>query len=108
MPPTAASSVDLRATLLASWRTNARVTAYLIEQLPTRLWTAAVPGVPRRSLRMIAGHLHNARRMWIKTLGQEHGVSVPAAVDRHTVTRRDLLSALRQSERGIESLLLLG
>ena len=105
MPP---RSVDLRGTILASWRTNARVTAYLIEQLPAPLWTAAVPGAPQRTVRMIAGHLHNARRMWIRTLGQEHGVAIPAAVDRRTVTRRALLSALEHSARGIESLLQLG
>ncbi|HYT74616.1 MAG TPA: hypothetical protein VEL79_07705, partial [Vicinamibacterales bacterium] len=57
--------VDLRATLLASWRTNSRVTEYLVEHLPAALWDAAVPGAPRRTVRMIAGHLHNARCMWI-------------------------------------------
>ena len=101
-------AADLGATLLASWRTNSRVTAYLVEQLPAALWDAAVPGAPRRTVRMIAGHLHNSRCMWVKTLGQEHGVIVPAAVDRHKVTRRALLSALKRSSSGIEALLELG
>jgi uncharacterized damage-inducible protein DinB len=100
--------VDLRATLLASWRTNTRVTEYLVEHLPAALWDAAVPGAPRRTVRMIAGHLHNARCMWIKTLGREHGIVVPALVDRHTVARRALLSALKRSSKGIEALLELG
>lgn len=65
-----------------SWQTNSRVTAYLIERLPPALWNASVPGAPRRTIRMIAGHLHNARCMWLKTLGQEHGIAVPAVVDR--------------------------
>ena len=99
---------DLGATLLASWRTNSRVTAYLVEQLPTSLWDAAVPGQPRRTVRMIAGHLHNSRCMWVKTLGREHGVAVPAAVDRRRVTRQALLSALKRSSSGIEALLELG
>ena len=94
--------------ILDSWRTNARVTAYLIEQLPAELWNASVPGAPRRTVRMICGHLHNARCMWLKTLGREHGIPTPAAVDRHTVTRRALLSALKRSARGIEALLALG
>ncbi len=99
---------DLDATLLAAWRTNNRVTEYLVEHLPAALWDASVPGAPRRTIRMIAGHVHNARCMWLKTLGQEHGIAVPAAVDRHKVTRRELLSALRRSSRGIAALLELG
>lgn len=99
---------DLRATLLASWRTNCRATAFLIERLPATLWGAAVPGAPRRTVRGIAAHLHNSRARWIRTLGREHGVAVPPLVDLHRVTRRALLAALRRSGRGIEALLELG
>ena len=88
---------DLAVTLIDSWRTNSRVTAYLVENIPAALWDATVPGAPRRTVRMIAGHLHNARCMWIKTLGQEHGLAVPASVDRRNVTRRQLLAALKRS-----------
>ncbi len=95
-------------TLLASWRTNSRVTAYLVERLPAPLWDAPVPGAPRRTIRMIAGHLHNARCMWLKTLGSEHGIASPPPVERHTVTRRALSSALKRSAKGIEALLELG
>jgi uncharacterized damage-inducible protein DinB len=94
--------------ILVSWRTNSRVTAYLVEHLPAELWDASVPGTPRRTIRMIAGHLHNARCMWLKTLGREHGIAVPVSVDRHKVTRRQLLSALARSSKGIEALLTLG
>src|SRR4029453_18712019 len=38
----------------------------------------------------------------------EHGVTVPDAVDRRTVTRQALLSALKRSSNGIEALLELG
>jgi uncharacterized damage-inducible protein DinB len=100
--------VDLTATLLASWRTNSRVTAYLVEHLPAALWDASVPGAPQRTVRMIAGHLHNARCMWVKTLGQEHGIAPPAPVDRRKVARRELLAALKRSSKGIEALLELG
>jgi uncharacterized damage-inducible protein DinB len=94
--------------LLAAWRTNSRVTAYLIEQVPEPIWDAPIPGAARRTVRMIAGHVHNARCMWLKTLGREHGIPVPALVDRRKVARRALLSALGRSSRGIEALLQLG
>jgi uncharacterized damage-inducible protein DinB len=103
-----ASPPDLREAMLAAWRTNNRVTLFLFEHLPRELWPATVPGAPRRTIRMIAGHIHNARRMWIKTLGQPHGLPVPAAVDRLRVGARQLLPALRQSGRGIAGLLELG
>ncbi len=104
MPPL----TDPGAALVTAWRTNSRVTAYLLEHLPADLWDARVPGAPRRTVRMIAGHLHNARCAWVKTLGEEHGIAVPAPVDRRTVAPQQLLSALRRSSRGIEALLELG
>jgi uncharacterized damage-inducible protein DinB len=104
MPPEA----EQRDALLAAWRTNNRVTIFLVENLPKELWEAKVPGAPRRTIRMIAGHLHNARCMWIKTLGEEFGVAVPRPVNRHKVGPKQLISALGHSSRGIISLLKLG
>lgn len=102
------STIDLRPSLLAAWRTNSRVTAYLVEHIPARLWDVSLPGVPRRTIRIIAAHLHNARSRWLKTLGTEHGIAGPPLVDLRKVARRSLLSALRSSSRGIEELLELG
>lgn len=99
---------DLGDTILAAWRTSNRVTLFLFEQLPADLWAVPLPGAPRRTIRMIAGHIHNSRCMWLKTLGQPHGLTVPSAVDRHRVSARQLLPALRRSGDGISRLLQLG
>jgi len=99
---------DLRDTILNAWRTNNRVTVFLVERLPPGLWTSAIPGAPRRTIRMIAGHLHNSRCMWIKTLGRELGVTVPRSVDRRRVGPKELVPALERSSRGILRLLTLG
>jgi uncharacterized damage-inducible protein DinB len=99
---------DLRDTILDTWRTSNRLTVYLVERLPPELWPCAIPGAPRRTIRMIAGHLHNSRCMWIKTLGRELGIPVPAGVDRHRVGRKELVPALGRSSRGILRLLTLG
>jgi len=98
---------DLRATLLAAWRTNNRITVHLIEGLPTALWDITVPG-SQRTIRAVAAHLHNARCMWIKTLGREHGIATPARVDHRRVARRQLVAALKRSSKGMEALLELG
>jgi uncharacterized damage-inducible protein DinB len=102
------SALDQSDLLLDAWRTNNRVTVYLVEHLPAELWGAAVPGAPRRTVRMIAGHIHNARCMWIKTLGKEFGIAVPRSVNRHKVEPKELIPALDRSSRGILSLLTLG
>jgi len=94
--------------LIAAWRTNNRVTMYLIENLPPEMWPKAVPGVPRRTVRMIAAHIHNARCMWIKMMGARHGIAVPRTVDPRRVRASELLRALPRSSDGIIRLLRLG
>ena len=98
----------LRDALVPVWRTTNRVTVFLIEHLPAELWVATLPGAPQRTVRMIAGHIHNARCMWIKTLGKEHGITVPASVDRRRVGAKQLVPALNRSSRAMVSLLQLG
>lgn len=98
----------LRKTMLVAWRTNCAATALLVERIPAELWAQPIPGDARRTIRSLAAHLHNARSRWIRTLGSEHGVPTPALVDLRRVTRRQLVSALRHSERGIAAILTLG
>jgi uncharacterized damage-inducible protein DinB len=100
--------MHLTETILAAWRTNHRVTVFLVSHIPTEVWSAPVPEVPRKTIRMIASHLHNSRCTWLKTLGRPHGIPVPASVDRRKVSRRQLVAALNRSSRGIEALLRLG
>ena len=94
--------------LIAAWRTSHRVTTYLLENLPPELWSKPVPGVPRRTVRAIAAHLHNARCMWIKMLGARHGIEVPRTVDGRVVRPSELVRALAQSSEGIMALIRLG
>src|SRR5262245_61449898 len=94
--------------LIAAWRTTHRVTAYLIENLPPELWTMSVPGNPRRTIRTIVAHIHNARCMWVKSIGARHGVAVPRTVDGRSVRAAELLRALERSSEGIIELIRLG
>lgn len=106
-PPLPRSEAYESATL-AAWRLCDRVTRFLVENLPDAVFSAGVPGAPRRSVRMLAGHLHNARCAWIKMLGRGHGIAPPPSVDRRRVGRRELLAALERSALGIERILDLG
>jgi uncharacterized damage-inducible protein DinB len=94
--------------LIAAWHTSHRVTVYLIENLPPGLCSRGVPGAPRRTVRMIAAHIHNARCMWIKMLGARHRIPVPRTVDGRAVRRAELLRGLSRSSEGIARLIRLG
>ena len=94
--------------LIDAWRTNHRVTVYLIKNLPAELWSMKVPGSPRRTVRTIAAHIHNARCMWIKMIGGRHGVVVPKHVEARTVRPTALVRALEQSNRAMIELIRLG
>jgi uncharacterized damage-inducible protein DinB len=103
-----APGFDLTDAVVAAWKTNNRVTVFLFENLPSELWPMQVPGMPRRTVRMIAGHVHNARCMWIKMLGAKHGIAIPRTVDPRGVRAPELLRALSRSSDGIITLLQVG
>lgn len=96
------------ARLIDAWRTTSAVTNALVEHLPKDLWSVAVPGAPRRTVRMVAAHLHNSRCRWIKALGERHGIVRPPLVDPRRVTRAALLRALPRSAEGMVRLIELG
>lgn len=99
---------QLASVILPVWTTNQRVNMFLVEHLPVEVWEAHVPGLPRRTVRMIAAHLHNARCRWIRTLGEEHGIRLPRRVDQNKVKPEEMVVALERSSDGIAALLKLG
>ena len=96
---------DQHIDLISTWQTSNRVTEFFFENLPTELWSKKIPGMPQRTIRMVAGHIHNARCTWIKMIGKQYAVKVPSSVDRRRVTRTELLRALKRSNQGIIELL---
>jgi uncharacterized damage-inducible protein DinB len=94
--------------ILQAWRTNHRVTTYLVERLPSAIWNEPVPGVPRQTVRMVAAHIHNSRCRWVKSFAHAGTLHVPRLVDLRRVTRRELVRALGLSGRGIEGVIRLG
>src|SRR5437868_3458124 len=56
---------------------------------------------------MMASHIHNARCRWVRTLGGPLGIAAPPMIDRRA-TRRQVVSALGRSSRGILALLRIG
>ena len=95
--------------ILQAWRTNCAVNARLVRAFPMPLWDQGLPGVsPRRTVRQVLVHLHNARSRWLKVLGEPLGIARPALLPLRTATRPQLLAALRESDRAMEALLARG
>jgi uncharacterized damage-inducible protein DinB len=94
--------------VIAAWLTNNAATVYLVRHLPTAVWTENVPGIPRKTIGMIAAHIHNSRCMWIKSIGGAHGVAVPKRVDLRRARQADLVLALSRSSKGMVDLIELG
>lgn len=105
------SNDHLSQSVLDAWQTGNRVTCYLIEHIPDELWNSKIPGYQQKTMRMIGGHLHNTRCMWIKEVGKYFDLEAPEHVDRYRVSRKQLISELGISfqtisvilEKGLES-----
>lgn len=93
---------------LSTWKTSNRVTEFFFENLPKELWIKKFPGTPQKTIRMVAGHIHNTRCMWLKMIGKQYSIKIPKSVDRRNVTQSDLLKALNLSNQGIIELLNVG
>ncbi len=91
--------------IIAAWRTNNEATVFLVRHLPEDVWRKNVPGIPRKTIGMIAAHLHNSRCMWIKSLGAAHGVKVPRRVDLRRASQADVVAALPRSSQGLVDLI---
>ena len=59
---------DLAETLLAAWRTNHRVTVFLVSHVPAAIWATPIPGAPRKTIGMLAGQRQRRCSTALKTL----------------------------------------
>jgi len=94
--------------ILEPWRTSCRITRLLVRGLPPKIWAEPLPGLPRRTVRMVAAHLHNSRSGWINTLGVPLGIARPPRVSTFKATCQEVLAALPGSDKGIEDVLRAG
>lgn len=86
---------------LDAWLINERVTRIVVAGVPTSVWGTPVPGIPRKTIRNIAAHLHNSRCMWMKSLGVGSGVPIPEKVDPKDVGMDQMVASLAESGKAI-------
>jgi len=88
--------------LVAAFAANHRISVYLIENLAEESWRAEPPNGKGRVIAAIAAHMHNVRRMWLKAAGAK---TIPAELDRTTVTRKQAIAALNESCDALQEVL---
>ena len=98
----AAEPFDPRSALLRAFATNDRINQYLLAHLPPDAWTAEPPGGKGRSVAAIVAHMHNVRVMWLEAA---QAASVPAQLDRQTVTIAQAADALAESRAALADVL---
>jgi len=96
-------------TPIAAWRICNQATLLLVESLPEALWPLALPAAPRRTVRNLAAHLHNSRRLWMTSLAKgPAGPPLPRRIEPNRATREQVVAALRESGERIHQLLAIG
>jgi uncharacterized damage-inducible protein DinB len=96
-----AQPLDPRRELLEAFEHSYRVTEYVVDVLPSRVWRLEPPDRQGRSIAAIVAHLQSVRRMFAKTGG---ALPVPPALDRARSTPDDARRGLRQSREALVTL----
>lgn len=99
MPPR--KPLDIGQELLDRFDHAMRVTEYLVSVIPTAAWHAEPPAGGGRTIAAIVAHMHSLRRTFAN-MGT--GRSIGPSLDRQRVTRRQAVTALRQSRKALREL----
>jgi uncharacterized damage-inducible protein DinB len=91
-----ANGFDFRDAILNTWKTTNRTTVFLLEYIPKVLWNEKIPASPRRTVGMIARHIHNSRCSWIKAIGKDQTVKTLVPVDSYRADRAEVIGALNR------------
>lgn len=97
--------IDLTDALLDTWKITHQVSVYLIRQIPADLWDKGIPGYKRKTIAMLAIHLHHTRCNWIRSIGRERFSKSLTRLEPRHATRKDVVQALKQSQEAMLELL---
>jgi uncharacterized damage-inducible protein DinB len=96
---------DYNEAVLNTWKINNRTSVFLIENIPEELWVEKVPGSVRKTIGMVASHIHNTRCMWIKTICRDQVIQTPLKVDARKAGSKEVAAALNKSSAAMLKLL---
>ena len=97
--------IDLTDSLLKTWKTTNQISVYLIKNIPADLWSKKIPGYPRKTIGMLAIHLHNVRCAWINCIAKDKFKKALTRLDHREGTKKEVVIALNQSSKAMLQLL---
>lgn len=86
--------LEVESELIEAFRQSGRVSEYLVEVLPRKIWRAPPPGGRGRSIAGIVAHMQSVRRTFARMGGASPG---PPSLDRSRSTPLQAQRALRRS-----------
>jgi uncharacterized damage-inducible protein DinB len=92
--------IDLKKAILDSYAINEAANQVLLKHIDSGVWRAPLPdGSGKKTIAGVFAHIHNVRLMWLKMTGKRSGL--PARLDRHKCTKRQVATALGRSAKAI-------
>jgi len=101
-PDSARTEVDLGQALVDAYWTNERINQLLLDMIDPAVWRAFPACSSRRNVATSFAHIHNVRCMRIRAANP---ALAPGRLDRGTVTREEVRSALGASARAMVALI---
>jgi uncharacterized damage-inducible protein DinB len=99
------NEIDFSKLIPDAWKTTNQTTTFLIEHIPSDLWNEKDPGLSKRTIGMIASHIHNTRCIWIKMIGKGQNIKIPVRVNPRYANRKEVIRALGRSNQSMLKLL---
>ena len=93
---------ELLPSLLGSYDINDRINHFLLENVAPEVWRASPPTGKGRTIAEIAGHIHNARIMWLKAVNYPR---LPAKLEGDDYSPAKTIESLKQSQHALREVL---
>jgi uncharacterized damage-inducible protein DinB len=88
--------------LLQGFDINDRINHFMLENIAPEVWRVSPPTGKGRTIAEIAGHIHNARVMWLKAVNHPR---LPGKLEGDNYSAADVIEALKQSHRALREVL---
>jgi uncharacterized damage-inducible protein DinB len=92
----------LMKSLLQGFDINDRINHFMLENVARDIWRTTPLSGKGRSIAEIAGHIHNARIMWLKAVNYP---SLPSKLEGEEYLPADVVKALKQSQTRLREVL---
>jgi uncharacterized damage-inducible protein DinB len=92
----------LMKSLLQGFDINDRINHFMLQNVAPDVWRASPPSGKGRTIAEIAGHIHNARIMWLKAVNYSN---LPSKLEGEEYSSIEVIKAMKQSHASLREVL---